>query len=394
MVKGYEMLKHDPCADHLLETSVAIYTGHPEIKEIIGKTRAMVGYFNSSTIGKSDLGKHQKSLGLKVKALKQDVVTRWRSTYDCQNSIRENMQALVLYDASCTDPAKSWTENKLSVLEFQINNQSCAVLHPVAEASTILEGKIYPTSNLVFVYIYGAIATLSPGAATMQPWDSQLLQEADMHETVRTARSALYLDLKSRWIDDIPTEQWAFYATAALCDPRFTSLRMPLFTDEMRHRAHQLFVDEYCMHWAPVEPAESPLTSSVNPQADSGATPQAAPPPRNGSLESFMHSISHLTPVSSIQQPAAPVQVNEARAYLDAVSEPFAQDPLLWWGDHEGEYPHLARMAQQHLGCPATSASAERVFSLAGRLYSDLRQNMTDVTLEDRMWAKVNRSVY
>ena len=275
-------------------------------------------------------------------------------------------------------------------MEYQINNQSCAVLHPVAEASTILEGKSYPTSNLVLVYVYGAIATLAPGAATMQPWDSQLLQEADLQETVRTARCALHLDLKSRWIDDIPLDQWAFYVIAALCDPRrFTSLHIPLFTDDMRHRGHQLFVDEYCMHWAPVEPAVTPQEDSANPQADLPVNHQAAP--RNGSLESFMHSISHLTPSSNTTQPAAPVQVNEARAYLDAVSEPFSQDPLLWWSDHEDEYPHLARMAQQYLGCPATSASAERVFSLAGRLYSDMRQNMTDVTLEERMWAKVNR---
>ena len=39
---------------------------------------------------------------------------------------------------------------------------------------------------------------------------------------------------------------------------------------------------------------------------------------------------------------------------------------------------------------PATSASAERVFSLAGRLYSDMRQAMKDGTLGTRMWAKVN----
>ena len=144
------------------------------------------------------------------------------------------------------------------------------------------------------------------------------------------------------------------------------------------------------MHWAPVEPAVTPQADSASPQADLPATPQATSVPRNGSLESFMHSISHLNPSSSTP-PAAPVQANEARAYLDTVSEPFSQDPLLWWGDHEDEYPHLARMAQQYLGCPATSASAERVFSLAGRLYNDMRQNMTDVTLEERMWAKVNR---
>ena len=91
------------------------------------------------------------------------------------------------------------------------------MLHPVAEASTILEGKNYPTSNLVLVYVYGAIATLAPGAATMQHWDSQLLEEADLQEHVEEARSDLYVALQSRWIDDIPFDEWALNGIAALC---------------------------------------------------------------------------------------------------------------------------------------------------------------------------------
>ena len=51
----------------------------------------------------------------------------------------------------------------------------------------------------------------------------------------------------------------------------------------------------------------------------------------------------------------------------------------------------LARMAQQFLAVPATSASAARVFSLAGRIFSDLTQHQNDTTLEERMWAKINR---
>jgi len=112
------------------------------------------------------------------------------------------------------------------------------------------------------------------------------------------------------------------------------------------------------MHWAPVEPAESheaasqnPQAACVTPQADSSATPQAGPVPRNGSLESYMQIISHVTPVSTIPQPAAPKQVNEARLYLDTVSEPYSQDPLLWWSAHEDQYPHLARMAVPRLSC-------------------------------------------
>ena len=52
-------------------------------------------------------------------------------------------------------------------------------------------------------------------------------------------------------------------------------------------------------------------------------------------------------------------------------------------------------MARQYLGVPATSASAERLFSVAGRTYHDLRQNLKDEMasqmLETTMWARINR---
>ena len=66
------------------------------------------------------------------------------------------------------------------------------------------------------------------------------------------------------------------------------------------------------------------------------------------------------------------------------------EDIFVWWGLNEERFPNLARMAAQYLGIPASSAAAERVFSLSGRLYGDLSQNMTARTLEERMFAKVN----
>lgn len=46
---------------------------------------------------------------------------------------------------------------------------------------------------------------------------------------------------------------------------------------------------------------------------------------------------------------------------------------------------------RQYLGTPASSASAERLFSIAGRIYDDLRQHMQDPMLEALMWARINR---
>jgi hypothetical protein len=47
-------------------------------------------------------------------------------------------------------------------------------------------------------------------------------------------------------------------------------------------------------------------------------------------------------------------------------------------------------MARQFLGCPATSASVERIFSVAGQLFDDLRRRMDDGRLEEMMWACIN----
>jgi hypothetical protein len=49
-------------------------------------------------------------------------------------------------------------------------------------------------------------------------------------------------------------------------------------------------------------------------------------------------------------------------------------DPLEWWTANEINFPVLMVMARQYLGVPATSASVERLFSLAGRAFDDLRR--------------------
>ena len=108
--------------------------------------------------------------------------------------------------------AKSFKENKLDITEWQIINQTAAVLSPLAEASTILEGKHYPTSNLVLPYIYGSIAALAPDAATTQTWDNRLLLAKDLHEDVAHARKrlGLHIAMEARWVTNIDKENFGF----------------------------------------------------------------------------------------------------------------------------------------------------------------------------------------
>lgn len=269
------------------------------------------------------------------------------------------------------------------------------MLWPISEASTILEGKDYPTSNLVLPYIYTAIAGLQADAPTRRE-DMTFLKADELHSTIVEAREALYNALLDRWVTGIDRERLAFYAIATLLDPRFLDLPIPLFTNEMRKRAYTALRDEYAMQWAPAEkeaPPPSPSREEESELLNNGCTL------RDGSLSSFMSSNSHL--VSPLASTAPTVtspkksevdeylSVNSDGAHLHAVAMDY--EPLDWWSRNESRFPHLALMAQQYLGTPASSASCERVFSLAGRLFSDLRQSMHDGTLEERMWAKVNR---
>ena len=103
-----------------------------------------------------------------------------------------------------------------------------------------------------------------------------------------------------------------------------------------------------------------------------------------------MTNLSHVQDPVQSEESSEDEAESEAARYLDLPDLPMETDILEWWASKEGEFPHLSVLARQYLGVPATSASAERLFSIAGRVYDDLRQGMAPEMLEERMWAKIN----
>ena len=67
---------------------------------------------------------------------------------------------------------------------------------------------------------------------------------------------------------------------------------------------------------------------------------------------------------------------------------------LEWWKSKQSTYPTLANIARDILCIPATSASAERVFSISGRTVSKLRTRMKPKTIEDLMMNKCNHEYF
>ena len=65
-------------------------------------------------------------------------------------------------------------------------------------------------------------------------------------------------------------------------------------------------------------------------------------------------------------------------------------DALEWWEKKAKKFPNLSVMARQYLGCPASSATVERLFSQVGIAYSDRRKSSYSDTLSDIVFTKIN----
>ena len=276
----------------------------------------------------------------------------------------------------------------------------------------MLEGKNYPTSCLVLPTMYQLIRKNAPDAALFQPWTVRpaqgerpayngILAAADMHPAVRTARSKLHDAQYSRWVTDLSAAAHRFYSIAMLCDPRSRQVKDGFFFVEgQKDEALALFKAEYNLEWAPVDQVREP--DPVDDQAETetvAVTTLACLPMVNTSATSygaFTDAFAYLNQGSpsppSADSPQKKEEIkNEAVKWLSLPNVPPATDILEWWAAHEEEFPNLANMAAQFLSVPATSASAERLFSIAGLVFDDFRQNMNDGTLEQLLWAHINK---
>ena len=59
-------------------------------------------------------------------------------------------------------------------------------------------------------------------------------------------------------------------------------------------------------------------------------------------------------------------------------------------GKENTKFPNLSVIARQYLGCPASSATVERLFSQVGIAFSDRRKNASAETIADIIFTKLN----
>ena len=83
---------------------------------------------------------------------------------------------------------------------------------------------------------------------------------------------------------------------------------------------------------------------------------------------------------------------NELKKYHELPQIPLKADSDVgaWWREHAKQFPNVSVMARQFLGCPASSAAVERLFSRVGIAFSAKRKRSDAETLQDIMFANAN----
>ena len=66
-------------------------------------------------------------------------------------------------------------------------------------------------------------------------------------------------------------------------------------------------------------------------------------------------------------------------------------NPLEWWAANKNLYPGLAVLARKYLALLPSSASVERAFSQAGWVVDKRRSNLSDKTVETRLFLIANK---
>ncbi|XDV11106.1 hypothetical protein PO909_000131, partial [Leuciscus waleckii] len=200
---------------------------------------------------------------------------------------------------------------------------------------------------------------------------------------IKEMKAAMAGDLQKRYIDLKAT----LHACSAM-DPRFKSL--PFLTENERQEVYDgLIVEVARLSMQPSELSHFGVwMKTANARADDegmaskedavdegeqfmeGESSQGQrPPPRNPRLSCPLAALLGERYSGGAARPKTNTQEDEAKEQMTRYKEAdlleVKEDPLVWWKEHQYQYPLMSKLAKRDLCVPGTSVSSERVFSTA-----------------------------
>ncbi|CAG5055123.1 unnamed protein product [Parnassius apollo] len=161
-VKDYLQKRNHFCVAHTLnlavkdciskdsETDHNRHLKNAAVLDIVSKSRAIVTHFKQSIKSSNTLRDMQSQMNLEIIKLKQDVQTRWNSTFYMFERLLK-----VKVPLSATLPLIDSPPPNLNSTEWQILEDCVAILQPVEKISTVLSGESCPTQSIIIPLVRG-----------------------------------------------------------------------------------------------------------------------------------------------------------------------------------------------------------------------------------------------
>ncbi|CAK1586462.1 unnamed protein product [Parnassius mnemosyne] len=209
-VKDYLQKRNHFCVAHTLnlavkdciskdsesETDHNRHLKNAAVLDIVSKSRAIVTHFKQSIKSSNTLRDMQSQMNLEIIKLKQDVQTRWNSTFYMFERLLKVKAPLSATLSLIDSPPPN-----LNSTEWQILEDCVALLQPVEKISTVLSGESYPTQSIIIPLVRGlqsAIIKKRPSTEPGNHLQRSLLEIIDkrlgVYESNRTAAKATILD--------------------------------------------------------------------------------------------------------------------------------------------------------------------------------------------------------
>ena len=269
----------------------------------------------------------------------------------------------------CTNHAEELSRLALTDDQWELITEVVQVLEPVKGVCEILEASASPTLSLLIPLLVQLLIQLQT-VASKHPAGSLAATIAgyvrnDIYDRVKEALESPTSQVSMMLDPRVRTKQLPNYNKAVAVDAlRSAYLRFSDALKDLRGGDHDL---------------PRPALASAAAASDS-----TVPPPAKR-----MKSLFDLTEENDIASPTT-----ELDMYLREPGIALQQCPLQWWTEKASLYPTLAQMARVYLAIPASSAAAERVFSVGKLTLDPKRRSLEPDRVARLVFMKKNTRLY
>ncbi|KAL1567116.1 zinc finger BED domain-containing protein RICESLEEPER 2-like [Salvia divinorum] len=355
---------HIRCCAHII--NLVIQDGLKDINQSVVKVRESVKYVRGSQIRKQKFLECVNKVGLdRKRGLRQDVTTRWNSTFLMLDNALYYKKAFMNFRLS--DPNYKLCPSSEEWIKIEKIRGFLSLYYDV---SNLFSGSSYPTANLYFRPVVMCYSSLR-----------QSQNSSD--EYIKKMAELMLPKFEKYWSD------FSMILTIAVVfDPRYKLQFVDFFYKKLygpnsrqfllvKEKLFALFED-YCNYYNDKFDLDKNGNSTLSGQNCDFT---------NADSVAVVEEFNLLDVEFGLSQQKSQLELYMEEKRLDVKSN---LDILNYWKGSQYKYPHVACMARDILSIPITTVASESVFSVGGRILdqyrSSLKPSNAEVIICTRDW--------